>query len=412
MKTSGTLGLVAVIGVVGAALYLGGPDALHGLVGKRQATARSASSAAESVPPPAVTVFRIGLEDFTETVLVTGTLVPRDEILIAPEVEGLRVVALEADEGTRVAKGDVLARLEHETIDAQLAQNAASLARAEAAIAQAKSQIEQAEAHLYETRASFERAKPLRQSGHIAESVYEQRDAAARTAEAQLLAARDGLRLAEAEKAQVEAQRRELVWRREKTEIRAPVDGIVSRRTTRLGAVALAALGEPMFRMIARGEIELDGEVTEADLAKVKQGQRAVVTIAGNGKVQGTVRLVPPEVDRATRLGRVRIFLGTDPVLRIGGFGRAVIETAKSRGLAVPRAAVMYGPEGAYVQLVREGKVVSRAIETGLSMGDLLEARSGLAEGDVVVARAGTFLRDGDAVRPVSSGTKVSRADK
>ena len=90
----------------------------------------------------------------------------------------------------RVKKGDVLAKLVADTLDAQLAQNDAGQARATAAIAQAKSAIVQAEARLVEARNAFERAKPLKAAGHMAESAYDTREQAARTAEAQLVASR------------------------------------------------------------------------------------------------------------------------------------------------------------------------------------------------------------------------------
>jgi RND family efflux transporter MFP subunit len=349
---------------------------------------------------PAVTVARVGPADFTETVLATGSLVAREEILVGPEVEGLRITEVLADEGQRVAKGDALARLVSDTLDAQLAQNDAALARTAAAIAQARSSIVQAEARLVESRNALERAKPLRQSGHITEAVYDQREQAARTAEAQLAAAKDGLRVAEAERAQVEAQRRELTWRRGRVEVKAPADGIVSRRMARVGGYAAGA-AEPLFRIVAKGEVELDAEVVETRLGAIAAGQKARVEVAGLGEVAGTVRLVSPEVDKATRLGRVRIFLGDNPGLRVGAFARANIVTATSRGLAVPASAVLYGSDGPTVQVVRGNRVETRAIRTGLAANTLVEVREGLADGDLVVARAGTFLRDGDTVRPV-----------
>ena len=113
--------------------------------------------------------------------LATGSLVAREEILVGPEVEGLRVTEVLADEGQRVKKGDVLARLVADTLDAQVAQNDASLARTTAAIAQAKSGIVQAEARLAESRNAYERAKPLRQGGHMTEAVFDQREQAARS---------------------------------------------------------------------------------------------------------------------------------------------------------------------------------------------------------------------------------------
>jgi RND family efflux transporter MFP subunit len=303
----------------------------------------------------------------------------------------------------------VLATLVQESLDAQLAQNDAALARAEAAISRAKSQIVEASARLAEAQSAFERAKPLKTSGYLSGSTYDQREAAAKSSQAQFVAAEDGLKLSEAEKAQVEAQRRELLWRLANTEVTAPADGLISRRTARIGGMASVA-AEPMFRIIARGEVELDAEVIETELAKVGAGQKALVNVAGVGDVGGAVRLVSPEVDKATRLGRVRIFLGDDPRLRIGSFARGRIDTAKDRGLAVPSSAVVFEADGAFVQVVREGRVTRRGIETGLISGGLVEVRQGLAEGDSVVARAGSFLRDGDAVRAILPDPKISEA--
>jgi RND family efflux transporter MFP subunit len=377
------------------------------LVGKPLPRAARSPTVAHAPPADAslsfaaaVTVAQAAPADFVETVLVTGSLVAREEILVGPEVEGLRITEVLADEGMRVKKGDVLARLVADTLDAQLAQNDAALARATASIAQARSSIVQAEARLVESRNAFERAKPLRQSGVMAESAYDTREQSARTAEAQLVAARDGLTAAEAEKAQIEAQRRELAWRRGRTEVVAPADGIVSRRMARIGGYAAGA-AEPMFRIVANGEVELDAEVTETRMAAVRIGQTARVEVTGIGALDGTVRLISPEVDKATRLGRVRIFLGDNAGLRVGTFARGSIQTASGRGLAVPASAILYGPDGASVQVVRANRVETRKVKTGLASGPLIEVREGLSEGETVVSRSGTFLRDGDAVRPV-----------
>jgi HlyD family secretion protein len=366
---------------------------------------------AKAVTALPVTVSAVAPADFIETVLVTGSLIPREEILVGPEIEGLRVLEVLVDEGARVKKGQVLARLVSDTLEAQLAQNDASLARSTAAIAQAQSSIAQAEARLSEARNAFERGKPLKQSGYIADSVMDQREAAARTAEALLVSARDGLKVSQAERQQVEAQRRELAWRRSKTDISAPADGLVSRRNARIGATAALASVDPMFRIVAAGEIELDAEVIETRLARVKAGQPVQVEVAGAGVVSGKVRLVSPEVDRSTRLGRVRVFIGDNPALRVGAFARGLIETARGRGLSVPTSAILYDTDGASVQVVVDGKIATRRVKLGLASGGIAEVREGLADGDLVVAKSGTFLRDGDLVRPVlTSAGKVSEA--
>ncbi|MFM8991643.1 MAG: biotin/lipoyl-binding protein [Alphaproteobacteria bacterium] len=102
-------------------------------------------AAATEAPPMAVTTIAATRGTVVETVLVDGSLVAREEVLVGPQVEGLRVVELLAEEGDAVATGQPLARLDRSGLDIQLAQNDAALARAAAAIAQARSQIAQAE---------------------------------------------------------------------------------------------------------------------------------------------------------------------------------------------------------------------------------------------------------------------------
>lgn len=400
MKRLTAILVLAVVGL-GVVLYAMGYF-------KAGPTASSAAVPAATQPPPTVTVATATRAKIEETVMVTGTLVPRAEILVAPEIEGLRIVELAAEEGDRVKQGQLLARLERATLEAQLAQNEAALARTTAAIAQARSTITQAEARLAEASNSLDRAKPLKKSGYLSESVFDQRDASAKTASAQLVAAGDGLTLAQAEKAQVEAQRRELLWRFSKTEVKAPADGLVSRRNAKIGGLAAGA-ADAMFRIIEKAEIELEAEIPEGDLARLNLQLSALITVAGVPPVRGKVRLISPEVDKTTRLGRVRVFIGDNPALRIGSFGRGTITTVLSEGLTVPATAVLFGEAGATVQVVKDGRVATRRVTTGLSTGELVEIHAGLTEGELVVAKAGTFLRDGDAVRAVpAERTKTS----
>jgi RND family efflux transporter MFP subunit len=392
---------LALVGTVVGGGYL--------FVEKKQTAAMQAErmEAAKPIAAPAVTVSKVMTSDFVEMAVVSGSLIPREEILVSPEIEGLRVLQLFADEGDHVKKGDVLARLVSEQIDAQIAQNQANLARSVAAIAQAQSQIAQAEAQAKEAAAQLERAEPLKKSGYLSGATYDQRESAARTTAAQLVAARDGLTAAQADKAQVEAQGRELQWRRSNTEVTAPQDGVISRRNARMGALA-SSVGEPMFRIIQKGEIELDAEIVETEMKNVKVGQKTVVNVPQIGDFEGAVRLVSPEVDKTTRLGRVKVFLGPNPQLRIGTYARGLIETARSRGLGIPTSAVTFDQGTNYVQVVVDNKVKKHAVRLGLISGDLVEVKDGLNNGDIVVTRAGTFLRDGDIVRPVLPEAKLS----
>jgi len=62
---------------------------------------------------------------------------------------------------------------------------------------------------------------------------------------------------------------------------------------------------------------------------------------------------------------------------------------------------VLYGTDGAIVQVVRDGRIETHRVALGLQAGETIEAREGINEGDMVVARAGSFVREGDRVRPI-----------
>ncbi|AWN43224.1 efflux RND transporter periplasmic adaptor subunit [Methylobacterium durans] len=356
-------------------------------------------------PAPAISVVEAARREIVETVVVTGTLVPRDEILVSPEIEGYRVTEVLAEEGLRVERGQVLARLSRDLIDRQLAQQNALVDKARAAIPQAQSTIEQAEAAELEARLAHDRARQLLQTGNATAAVMEGRTAALRQAEGKLAFARNGLVIARADLAQAEALRAELELRLARTEIRAPEAGIVSRRTARVG-LAASASAEPLFRMIARGEIELEGEVIETKLPLLREGKAAWIEIGDGERVAGSIRAVYPEVDKSTRLGKVRVRLDADPRLRIGTFVRGGVELARTRGVTVPQAAVLYGgAKRSSVLVVSGDRVEAREVRTGLSDADDVEVRAGLDAGERVVARAGSFLREGDRVRPVLTAT-------
>ena len=170
---------------------------------------------------------------------------------------------------------------------------------------------------------------------------------------------------AEADLALARAQAVELQVRLGRTNIRAPVAGIVSRRTARLGAV-VAGSGDPLFRIIQDGAIELEADVPELQLAKLRTGQPAQVETAG-GPRRGTVRLVSPEVNRVTRLGQVRVAVEGNEGLVIGSFARAVVETARRQGVLTPLSAILFQPGGAVVQVVRDGVVETRPVKSGIA---------------------------------------------
>jgi HlyD family secretion protein len=352
---------------------------------------------------PSITVVNAKRGTITESVTIGGTLVAREEVQVAAQVEGLAIVEILAEEGQTVAKGDVLARLSRETVDSALAQNTAQIARAEAAIAQARNSILEAEAGQVAAANSFIRTKKLQDQGVASAELFDQRQASARQSAARVTIAKEQLRLAEADLLLAKAQRQDLVIRLERTEIKATTRGLISRRAARLGAIAAGA-SDPLFRIVEDGDIELDADVAETTLARISVGQPATVKPAGfSDSLPAKVRLVSAEVSRTSRLGRVRIALANSSGLTVGAFGRGQIEIARSQGILLPLSAVQFTADGARIQVVKDGAVETRQIKTGLRQNGVIEITQGLAERESVVTVAGTFLRHGDRVNPVVS---------
>ena len=378
------------------------PSLMARIAPGKSATCPAQAEAAESrvVEPPAVTVVSAAKREFVDRLFVSGTLVAREEAEVAARTDGLTIVEVDAEDGDHVRQGQVLARLDRSQLDAMLAENDASTRRADAAIDQARSLIAQSQAQAQFASADYERARKLG-NGVMAASTIEQRETAMKTAQAQLAAAQFALGAAEADRKSRDAERQELLVRIDRTEVKAPVSGIVSRRSAKLGADASTS-GEPLFRIIENGAIDLEADVPEQELARLAVGMPAELKLPGvEGAVAGRVRLVNQEVDKASRTGKVRIALGDVSHAHIGAFASGEVERARREGLSAPASALTRDGDSARLDVVRDGKVEERQVTPGIVNGDAVEIKQGLAEGESVVARAAAFLRPGDRVRPV-----------
>ncbi|MFC3568303.1 efflux RND transporter periplasmic adaptor subunit [Paracoccus sp. TOH] len=356
------------------------------------------AGAVEQSELPVVTLARAERTPIEARVPVSGSLIARQEVQVHAHVAGYEITGIEAEVGDRVKAGAVLARLADEALSAQLAQAEAEYQRSEAGISQAESQIASAEATLTEATAALARTRSLRQSGNASQAVLDQAIAAEASARAAAASASDGLGVARAQLAQAGASRRIARLNLGHARITAPVDGVVVARTARLGAISGSG-GEPLFTLIAGGEIELAADVIETALSQLTAGDPAEIRVAGLGEVRGRLRLAPAAVDPVTRLGSARIALDPDPRLRTGLFASGWVITDRREALTVPSSAILADDQGERVQVVTAGRIETRPVKAGLIWQGRREILEGLAPGEQVVARAGAFFRSGDQVQ-------------
>jgi HlyD family secretion protein len=358
--------------------------------------------------PIATTLARAERHSITETLTVSGSLVPREETVVGAEVDGLRIIEILADVGDRVGQGQVLARLDGTMLRTQLAQNTSMIAIAQASIAQMEASIGETQANEAEAADALKRAQTLVPSGTTSPVQLLARETAAKVAISKATAAEENLRMAKAEEAYAEAQRSEINLKIARTELKAPTAGTISHRAARLGAVAGTA-GEPLFRLVRDSEIEFDAEVPETALPQIVPGQNVEVWLSGFSEpIGGHVRLVDPTVDKISRLGQVAVALPPHPGLRAGVFARGNITLGKRQAVTVPLSAVLFGKEGAYVQLATNDVVEIRNVETGFKGSSRVEIVGGLMEGQEVVARAAAFVRSGERIMPVRDDESVT----
>ena len=352
-------------------------------IGVPSLCARAADKPAPTAPKAALTVSLTQPQAAALPVRVSanGNIAAWQEASVGTEANGLRLAEVRVNVGDVVKRGQVLATFAPDTLQADVAQNRAAVAEAEATLAEASS--------------NAQRARGLQATGALSDAAINQYLTAERTARARL----DAQRAA--------AQMQQLRLRQ--TQVLAPDFGVISARSATVGAVLPA--GQELFRMIRQGRLEWRGEVAANDMALLKPGMNALVS-AGNGPaLKGTVRMVAPTVDAATRNGIVYVDLpaasagaGSVGGARAGMFARGEFEVGSGSGLTLPQSAVLLRDGFSYVLRVgADLKVAQVKIGTGRRVGERIEITAGLPADARVVASGGGFLADGDTVRVVDA---------
>ena len=334
---------------------------------------KSAAKTTEAQTARAVRVVTVADMPITGALAASGDLVPREEAAVLPEVGGYRVSQVLVDVGDTVKKGQTLVTLDPALVQAQLAQAEAVAAQAQVQALQAADQAN--------------RVKDLDNAGVLSQEAIDQRRFQARAAQATANAQAAALK--------------DLRTRIGKLSVSAPVSGLVLERTVRPGDMSATGSSTPWFRLARDSEIELAAQLSEDDLAKIRPGAHAEVTLPSGAVVQGVVRLVSPQIDNATKLGVVRIHLPVSRDIRAGGYGRAVFNQVSGTALAAPETAVRYDADGASVMVVgADNRVKHFPVQTGQRGGGYVQLIKGPPAGARIVQNAAAFLLDGDLVRP------------
>jgi len=321
-------------------------------------------------PAMTVTVERPQSDVLPLALVANGNIHAWQEASIRAELNGLRLSAVNVNVGDVVRKGQVLATLAGETIEADSLQARAALMQAEASHANAK--------------ADADRARSIQDTGALSQSQIAQLLTAEKVAHAQW----------EAAKAAYGAKQVRL----SNTRVLAPDDGVISARSASVGAVPGA--GQELFRLVRGGRLEWRAEVTPAEVGRIRSGQAVQITAATGTQLSGKVRAIAPGADPQTRNVLVFVDLPRHPDLKTGTFARGEFELGRSDALTVPAPSIVMRDGHPYVFVVgADNRVSQRKVQTGRRAGERVEVVQGLKPGEGVAVQGAGFLNEGDLVK-------------
>jgi RND family efflux transporter MFP subunit len=327
----------------------------------------------------------------------SGYVVARRLATVSSKVTG-RVAEVLFEEGAEVEAGQVLARLERSTVDAQL--NVAT-SSAEAA----RRNLREIEVRLADARRTLERNRALVERKLVAQSVLDGSEAEVAALNARLAAARSDVDVAIA---QVGLGKQELA----DLEIRAPFKGVVISKDAQPGEmVSPMSAGGGFTRTGVATIVDMDSREVEVDvnesyINRVGAGQKVecVLDAYPDLKIPAHVISIVPTADRQKATVRVRIGLDQlDPrILPDMGIKVSFFEDgaqpAPKNALLVPENAVVHEGDASFVWVVRDGKVEKRAVKVGSAKDEQVPVTEGLAGGESIVVDAPKRLRDGGSV--------------
>jgi RND family efflux transporter MFP subunit len=305
---------------------------------------------------------------------ITGSIEPERRADLRAEVSAV-VLAVLKENGDPVKKGDLLVRLDQTSIRDSLNSAQSSMSAAGQAYEQAERQ--------------FQRMKTLRETGVVSTQQLEDVEIRRNSAQSDREAARS----------RAVTARQQL----ERTEVRAPFDGIVSDRKVSAGDTA--AVGKELLKVIDPSSLRFEGFVSADNVGEVTADQHVWFRIHGYSErdFTGIVTRVNPAANATTR--QVEVLVNFDDAQKLpnvaGLYAEGRVETRSAATLALPSASLVREGDKAYAWKIASGKLSKVALTIGErdSRTGAFQLKSGLVEGDQVLRFPNAALKDGQVVR-------------
>lgn len=354
----------------------------------------------------------------------SGYLVARREAIVSAKIQG-RLSDLRVEEGSVVAENDVLARLESDDYEAQLARARASIAQVDAQEARTEATVARAQADLAELRRQLRQADQLVRENVVARDALEAAQSRVKVGEAALEQARAERRQVDADRARAQAEIQFAQAQLANTIIRAPFAGTVVKKMAEVGesvapippGVNISTSSGAIVALADLATLEMEADVSESNVARLRESQAAEVEVEAfpDRRYRAVLRQIIPTADRTKATVQVKVtLLDKDEALKPEMSAKVTFLSAPqpaggdstgvaSRQVLVPQTAVVSREGGTRVYEVVDGAVKVRPVTTGPVRGTDVVVTQGLSGGERLVASPADGLADGTRVRVKTS---------
>lgn len=362
-----------------------------------------------------------------QVVTAEAVLFPKNEAAITPKVVA-PVSKFYVNRGSRVHKGEFLAILENRDISASVAESKGALEQAQAQYetttqaslpedlkkaeldAKAAKESLDAQQKLYDSRSKLfqEGALPRKELDAAAVALAQARSlsdvAQQHLASLQAVGKQAALRSAAGQLTSAEGKYKGAQAQLSYTEIRSPIDGVVTDRPVWPGETPPS--GTPLLTIMDTSSVVARVHIPQEQAALLKPGDPAMITAADLSPISGKVVIVSPALDAGSMTVQVWVEANNKSgALRPGSTVQVkIVAGTIDNATAIPEQALLKVPEGATVVMVvdSQGKAHKREVMTGIDTGDLIQITKGLQPGEIVVTSGAYGLPDGTQVKAAS----------
>ena len=337
--------------------------------------------------------FTASKQDIARTTVLTGKIVPRNEVNIKPQINGI-IAEIFKEAGQTVQKGEVIARL---TVIPDMN-----------SLSAAQSRVRLSEINLKQANTNFEREKTLYEKSLISAEEYEKVEQALNQAKEEYAAAQESLEVIRDGVSSKNATS-------SSTLIRSTITGLILDIPVKTGNSVIQANtmndGTTVATVANMSDLIFEGQIDETEVGSLYEGMPLTITIGAlsDYTFDADLEYISPKAveNNGANQFKVKAAVKVDSghTIRSGYSANAQIELEKTEGvLSVPESALEFIKEEAYVQTkVMDGVYKPVKVTTGISDGVNIQIKSGINEGDVV--RGPRIIEDEETGAPAADET-------